>query len=192
MKRTLFLALATAIVTIPVAAQAPAPAKAVQAPDAVSQSLKKTYDRVTRLLIASAEKMPEASYGFKPTPDVRSFGELVGHVANANYKYAAQIKGVKNPNDGNDFQKKTAKADLVKALKDAVAFCAPGYAEMTDAKAIEAMPVPAVKEGQTPPAPQIRLQALLSNIVQNEEHYGNFVTYLRMKGLVPPSSEPKK
>jgi uncharacterized damage-inducible protein DinB len=181
---------------LPAAAQPPAQGAAPA--DPFSKALKASFDTVSGYLIKSAEKMPEANFSFKPTPEVRSFGEILGHVANAQYSYCARAKGEKNPNQGNDFEKKTAKADLVKALTDSAAYCSTVYDTMTDAVAIQPVatpPAPAQASGapaRPPQAPVLRVRFLLANVTHDQEHYGNLVTYLRLKGLVPPSSEPSK
>jgi uncharacterized damage-inducible protein DinB len=192
MKRVLLVFVCLVVVALPAMAQPPAQGAAA---NPFSTALKASFDTVTRYLVGSAEKMPEADYAFKPTPVVRSFGEIIGHVANSQYSYCARVKGEKNPNEGNDFEKKTAKADLVKALNDSVAYCAAVYGSTTDATAVELMTPPAAPAGAaarpaSAPAPRLRL--LLGNITHDWEHYGNLVTYLRLKGLVPPSSEPRK
>jgi uncharacterized damage-inducible protein DinB len=183
---------------LPALAQMPAQGAAPTA-DPVAKALKASFDTVSGYLAKSAEKMPEANYSFKPTPEVRSFGEIVGHVANAQFSYCSRVKGEANPNQGNDFEKKTAKADLVKAINDSNAYCSAVYGSMTDAMLLEAPPAgpppppPAAGAKPRPPQPPMpRLRPLLGNITHDWEHYGNFVTYLRLKGLVPPSSEPSK
>jgi uncharacterized damage-inducible protein DinB len=199
MKRVLFFVVCAIVFALPVAAQPPAQG-AGSTVDPFSKMLKTSFDTAARYLAGSAEKMPEANFAFKPTPEVRSFGEIVGHVANTHYSYCSRLKGEKNPNEGNDIEKKTAKADIVKALNDSIAYCAAVYAEMTDAKALETMaPPPAPPTPPQPaaaprpaPAPTPRLRLLLGNITHDQEHYGNLVTYLRLKGLVPPSSEPRR
>jgi uncharacterized damage-inducible protein DinB len=203
MKRLLLLVLFVSLAVLPAAALAQG--GAAPATDPVSKMVKGSFDTISRYVTASAEKMPEENYGFKPTPEVRSFGQLVAHVANTHFSYCARVKGEKNPNDGNDFEKKTAKADIVKGLADSIAYCAPVYAEMTDAKALEPLPAAAASAPApptnmkvagaqpTPPPPApAKLQRLLGNVTHDWEHYGNLVTYLRLKGLVPPSSEPRK
>lgn len=171
--------------------------------DPVSAALRGSFDGISRYLTASAEKMPEANYAFKPTPEVMSFGELLGHVANTHFSYCSRVKGEKNPNDGNDIQKKTAKADIQKGLADSIAYCSAVYKEMTDAKALEPLPAPVstptpaaaaarATQAATPPPPQPKLARLMGNLTHDWEHYGNLVTYLRIKGLVPPSSEPRR
>ncbi len=134
MRKTLFAALLVSLLAIPAmaqtvqpAAQAPtAPAAqapaAPQAPPSLATWLKNAYTGNRNYLAKSAEKMAEADYGMKPgaQTEVRSFGQLIGHLANANYSYCSSANGEKNPNQGNDLEKLTAKADLVKALNDAL------------------------------------------------------------------------
>jgi uncharacterized damage-inducible protein DinB len=133
-------------------------------------------------VIAGAEKMPEANYSFQPTPDVRTFGQLVGHLADANNMFCAIVVG--DPPPATSVEKtKTSKADLVQALKDAVAYCGKAYDGMTDAKGPELVKF----MGRSMP----KLTVLSINNAHTDEHYGNMVTYLRIKGIVPPSSEQR-
>jgi uncharacterized damage-inducible protein DinB len=141
--------------------------------------IQKLQQQVAGWLVRSAEEMPEANYSFKPTPEVRSFGELIGHVANAQYMFCSAASGMASTNK-TDFEKVTAKADLVQGIRDAMAFCDKAY-QMDDAKAMESVNF----FGQD----GTRLWVLEFNTTHNNEHYGNIVTYLRMKGLVPPSSQ---
>jgi len=191
MKRIVLAAAFACLIALPVAAQTPASTPA-QAPAAqatpatppaqpLSATLKSMWDGLKLNLVQSAEKMPEADYGFQPTKDVRTFGQMIAHVASSSFSYCARGKGEDNPNK-EDFEKaKTTKADLVKALNDAVAYCDGVYGVMTDAAATEL-----VKAGQNL-VPKARY--LIANISHDNEHYGNLVTYMRLKGLVPPSTE---
>jgi uncharacterized damage-inducible protein DinB len=147
-------------------------------------TLRASWNSVKRYVASSAEKMPDANYGFKPSPDVRSFGELVGHLANEHYLLCSPLKGEKNPMADVDFEKKTGKADLVKAINDSIAYCDSAYAGMKD----EAKTVAPLSETRkdTP------FRVMLLNVTHDSEHYGNMVTYLRMKGIVPPSSTPTR
>lgn len=149
-----------------------------------TSSLRNSWNRVKRLVLASAEAMPAEHYAFKPTPEVRSFGQLLGHLANEHYLLCSPVKGEKNPQGEVDFEKKTTKAELVKALSDSNAYCDAVYASLKDeAKNLQ------------PTAPGRRdtpFSALLMNVTHDSEHYGNIVTYLRMKGIVPPSSQPTR
>lgn len=130
-------------------------------------------------VVKAAEQMPEEHFSFKPTPAVRSFGQIVGHLANANYMICSAATGEANPNKV-DFEKTTAKADMVKAIKDSFAFCDTAY-QMADAKALESVDLFGSKTN--------RVGVLAFNAAHDMEHYGNLVTYMRLKGLVPPSSQ---
>ena len=176
--RTVLVALTLASAILSSAQTPSAPAT-----NPLSAGQKMIYGYATGMVIGSAEKMPEANYAFKPTPDVRSFGQILGHIADAQYMFCSVVLGEKNP--GLDIEKtKTAKADLVKALKDAAAYCNKAYDGLTDATAVEPVKIMG--------GDQAKLTALSFNNVHTIEHYGNLITYLRLKGLVPPSSEPRK
>ncbi|MGA2183130.1 MAG: DinB family protein [Bryobacteraceae bacterium] len=143
---------------------------------------KMLYSGASAYVVGSAEKMPEENYSFKPTPDVRSFGQLVGHVADANNMFCGMLLG--EPRSTTSVEKtKITKADLVQALKDAVAHCNKAYDGMTDAQAVEILKF----MGRDMP----KLTVLSVNTMHTAEHYGNMITYLRLKGIVPPSSEPR-
>jgi uncharacterized damage-inducible protein DinB len=143
---------------------------------------KMVYGGVKRILLRSAEKMPEENYNFKPTDTVRSFGQVLGHVADSQYAFCSVVLGEKNPAPKIE-QTRTSKADLTAALKDAFAYCDKAYDGMTDASAIQMVKF---MGGDTP-----RLGALSVNNVHTVEHYGNLVTYMRMKNIVPPTSDPE-
>jgi uncharacterized damage-inducible protein DinB len=138
------------------------------------------YARVKTILISSAEKMPEENYNFKPTEAIRSYGQLVGHVADAQYMFCSVALGEKNPGLKIE-QTKTTKADLVAALKEAVAYCDKAYDSMTDASGSQMVKL---FDMDLP-----KLGALNINNMHDMEHYGNMVTYMRLKNIVPPTSE---
>jgi uncharacterized damage-inducible protein DinB len=141
---------------------------------------KMAYGRVKDILLRSAQKMPEENYSFKPTDTVRSYGQIIGHVADAQYLFCSIALGEKNP--ALDIEHtKTSKADLIAALSTAFAYCDKAYDGMTDASAVQMIKL----FGNDAP----RLSALTVNNMHNLEHYGNLATYMRMKNLVPPSSE---
>jgi uncharacterized damage-inducible protein DinB len=128
----------------------------------------------------SAEQMPESLYGFKATPDVRSFGQLIGHTADANYAICSAAVGEKNP--GMDVEKtKTTKGDLTKALGESFAYCEKALATTTDANGGEIKELFGMK--------MARLAWLSFAVSHDFEHYGNIVTYLRLNKMVPPSSQ---
>lgn len=131
-------------------------------------------------VLKAAEEMPEENYSFKPVSTVRSFGQLVGHVADAQYEFCSAVIGDGKHSPGIE-KNKTAKADLIQALKDGFAYCDQAYSGMTDAHGAEIIKF----FGHDAP----KLTILSYNNGHNFEHYGNMVTYLRIKGLVPPSSQ---
>ncbi len=129
--------------------------------------------------LKGAEQMPEADYAFKPTPEVRSFGQLAGHMANGNFAICAAIKGEKSPGTA-DFEKVTDKTALVQALRDAMAYCATVHTWAKE-RHHDQVNLFGMKGSVT--------WALAFNIAHNAEHYGNMVTYFRLKGRIPPSSQ---
>ena len=181
MRRFLICLFATAAIAVaqenpPKAAATPTPANPLSAWTKLADA------RVDDLLLRSAEKVPEENYSFKPTDAVRSFGQIIGHLADAQYLFCSIALGEKNPAPGIE-KSKTSKADLIAALKDGFAYCDKAYNGMTDASAAETVKL----FGNDAP----RLAALTVNNMHNMEHYGNLVTYMRLKNIVPPSSEPR-
>ena len=149
-------------------------------PNPLSTVLRRQFEGVLQLVVRAAEKMPEAEYGFKPTPDVRSFGQLVGHVAASNFLMCSAALGESEPQFAVDLRAATtSKPDLQRALTAAVEYCQRAYA-FTDDQLADVVPERRVG---------VRMQPLVFNAGHNYEHYGNMVTYMRLKGLVPPSSE---
>jgi uncharacterized damage-inducible protein DinB len=148
--------------------------------DPLSAFNKFIYGGIKNILLSTAEKMPEENYNFKPTDQVRSFGQVVGHVADAQYLFCSIALGEANPAPKIE-QTKTSKADLVAALKDGFAYCDKAYDAMTDASAVQPVKL---FGGERP-----KLGVLTVNNVHTMEHYGNLATYMRLKNLVPPTSE---
>ena len=154
-------------------------------PQTLSMYLQGQYANIKNNLIATAEKIPAEHFSFRPTPEVRTVAELFGHTMEAQYSYCTNVKGGANPATGKQFEKTvTAKADVVKMVKDAFAYCDKVHAGMTDTAGA------AVVKFFT--GDMAKLSILEFNTHHDFEHYGNMVTYMRLKGLVPPSSEPRK
>jgi len=147
----------------------------------LSAEVKRMYEGTKNNLTRSAEKVPEDIYGFKPAPTVRTFGEEIGHAAEWNMISCASAKGepATNPAAG-----KTSKADLMAALKSAFDYCDAVYNSLTDASATQM----ADFRGRQ----QSRLATLYFNVSHNNETYGTMVPYMRIKGIIPPSSEPRR
>jgi uncharacterized damage-inducible protein DinB len=171
MKKTIFVLIAFAT-GVPIYAQAGS--------NPLSQGTKAIYVMAKNNVLKSAEEMPEENYSFKPTPDVRSFGALVAHVADAQYEFCSPVSGDGAKPPGVE-KSKTSKADIIQGLKDGFAYCDKAYDAMTDAHGAEIIQF----FGRQIP----KLSVLDFNNAHTYEHYGNMVTYLRMKSLVPPSSQ---
>ena len=155
-------------------------AATLSAQNPLTTETKTLSDGVKNNILRAAEKMPEENYSFKPSPDVRSFGQLVGHVADAQYLFCSAAKDEKKAPPGAE-KSLTSKADLVAALKEAFAYCDSAFAAMDDSKAVATTKF----FGRERP----KIIVLNFNTSHNNEHYGNIVTYMRIRGLVPPSSE---
>ena len=136
---------------------------------------------VKRNVLEAAQKMPEAEYTFKPVETVRTFGQMVGHVANAQFAFCSTVKGEPNPNQGKNNEALATKAELVAALEKSIAYCDGVYAGLTDAQGAEMVKLFGTEMS--------KVTALYGNIAHTNEHYGNLVTYMRIKGHVPPSTE---
>jgi len=173
------LALAT-LIAVPAFAQAPAAPAAAPA-NPVAASMAGTLGMVKGYILKSAEQLPESLYSFKATPDVRSFGQLFGHIADANYMICATIAGEKSPATASFEKTATTKADLTKALAGAFEYCEKVYAATTDADGAKIVDLFGMK--------MAKLAALGFNTAHDFEHYGNLVTYLRLNKMVPPSSQ---
>jgi uncharacterized damage-inducible protein DinB len=145
----------------------------------LSAEAKSDYQIVRNFVLRAAEKMPDESYAFKPTPEVRSFGQLIGHIADDQYEYCAPIKG---EHQSANFEEQTPpKAQMVAMLKTAFAYCDIVYDTLIDASAADKVKF----RGRDLP----KLLVLTHHAGHAWEHYGNIVVYMRLKGLVPPSSE---
>ncbi|MBY0490242.1 MAG: DinB family protein [Gemmatimonadaceae bacterium] len=151
-----------------------------QAQDPVLAAVKENWKGMITNVTAAAEEVTEANYSFKPTPEVRSFGQLIGHVAGTQNLICAAVLGDKVP--AEDAIEKTAKtkAALVAALKASTAYCDKAYT-LAPAKFGDSIEMFGGK--------QTKIAALTLNAVHDGEHYGNIVTYMRLKGMVPPSSK---
>jgi len=179
-KRLCFVVAALMVVPGGLLGQEKAQAPGAPPANPITASEKGLYSAVSHWVVVAAENVPEENYSFKPTPEVRSFGQLVGHVADASYNFCSQAIGEANP--AKDIEKtKTSKADLVAALKDGVAYCNKAFGSMTDAKGSEMVKIFNFS--------MARLTLFSLNAAHTDEHYGNMVTYMRLKGIVPPSSE---
>lgn len=175
MKHVFAMALLASLVSAPAAAQGQPPSG-----DPLTAALKGQFDVVARNVRESAEKMPEEKFSYQATKEVRTFGGFIGHVANALYALCSRAMGEANPNKV-DFEKTADKAALVKAITAAGDYCTQVFAAANDRWMLETV---AVGPNRTP-----RAAILAGNTSHANEHYGNLVTYMRINGLVPPSTE---
>lgn len=183
MKRATYFVLAGVLLFAATTFSQPPPAAAGQK-IGLATSLQRGYANIKLNLTQEAEKMPEADYGFKPgsMPEVRTFGQAIAHVAQAQFGQCAGVKGVPNPMQGKNLEQELkAKAEIVKALADSFALCDEAFASTTDENATSL-----VKQGQNEVT---RAAALYGVIVHGNEMYGTAAVYLRSKGIVPPSTE---
>ena len=164
------------VLSTPVLSQEPAKAGSNPGVDA----LRSMWETQSAYVLRAAEQMPEADYAFKPVATVRTFGQQIAHVAGAQYSMCASALG-EPPKDEDEIEKSmTTKAQLVAALRASSEYCRRAYAQ-SDADAARTITM----YGAT----RTRMWALAINATHDGEHYGNRITYMRIKGMVPPSSQ---
>jgi uncharacterized damage-inducible protein DinB len=187
MKRVFIVVLLGIVLAIPAAAQT---GQQTSPKDPMATWLHNAFNSNRKNIEKSAEKVSEDLYGLRPGPqeEVRTFGQILGHLANFNYLWCSQAKGEKNPGQGSDFEKLASKAALLRALSDAFNYCDSAYAALTDASGLEVIAV-TQENGRKAQVP--RMSLLVLNYGHNNDHYGNLVTYMRIKSIVPASSEPR-
>jgi len=190
MNRVFATLLLACLLGISAGAQAQQAAPATPPANPLSTWLRGAYTGNRNNIVRTAEKMPEEFYDLRPGPqqEVRTFGQQVGHVANFNYLWCSQAKGEKNPNAGTNLEKLNSKAEFLKALNDAFTYCDAVYAGLTDASGTEMIDITQESGRQTR---NLRMALLILNYGHNNEIYGSMVSYLRMKSIVPPASEPR-
>ena len=133
-------------------------------------------------VLGSVDKIPESLWSYQPTKDVRTVGQMFAHIADGQYEFCGVASEGKTVSKDIEKTAKT-KTEIVAALKEAFSFCDATYAGLSDAKAAEV-----VKFGGMSIT---KLGAMDFNTAHNMEHYGNLVTYMRLKNIVPPSSTPR-
>jgi len=173
----LLAVIATALgASLPTASSAPSTSSA---PSPVADA-RELWTSVIKNISAAAEQVPEEKYAYRPVGTVRTFGQLIGHLAGSQDFICANALGEKAGGEDDVEKSTTTKAALVAALKKSTEHCAKAYA-MTDADA--------ASMHQLYEAQRTALWALMQNAVHDGEHYGNIVTYMRMMNMVPPSSQ---
>ncbi|QXD14088.1 DinB family protein [Rhodocaloribacter litoris] len=146
----------------------------------VITSLKGLHDITVTNLLKTAEMLDEKMYAYRPTDEVRTAGQILAHVANAQFFFCATAAGEANPNTRNYEETATTRDAILAALKDGFDYCTGVYARLTDAEGSQMRDLFGRK---------MAASAILAfNAAHNYEHYGNLVTYMRLNGIVPPSS----
>jgi uncharacterized damage-inducible protein DinB len=157
------------------------PLAAQAAPSPAVADARGNWASVRDYLVQSATDMPEAKYSYRPIASVRSFGEIIAHVAGSQSMFCAIALGGQPSAEDAVESKKLGKDALIAALEKSNADCARAYGQ-DDAAATQMVDLFGSQH--------TRLFALIENAAHDNEHYGNLVTYLRMNGMVPPSSRP--
>jgi hypothetical protein len=150
----------------------------LEAQNPMAGELKQAYNNIKNNLMRAAEKMPDNDYDFKASPDIRTFGQLIAHIAQAQMGTCSTVNGDMKKSDAAS---KTSKADLVAALKAAFEECDKAYDSLTDANAADMI--------KGPRGSRTRLGMLVGNTTHDNEEYGYLAVYMRLKGVVPPSSD---
>ncbi len=144
------------------------------------QSLKGVFDVTKTNIMATAEILDDEMYAFRPTAEVRTAGQILAHFADGQFSFCGAAAGDANASAENFEQTRTRKAEIIDALEQGFAYCERVFARTTDAVAASA----ADFFGD----PNTVGGILAFNSAHNYEHYGNLVTYMRINGIVPPSS----
>jgi hypothetical protein len=154
--------------TLPLAAQS----------NPFSADAKQSYSGIKNTLLKAADKMPEQFYSFRTTEKVRTYAEIMTHIADTQMLLCGMAKGEQKTGNAGA---KTAKADVVAALKASFDYCDTVYDSMNDVDG--AAKVTMFGRQLT------KLGVLNFNTAHDNEMYGTAVAYLRLKDIVPPSSE---
>jgi uncharacterized damage-inducible protein DinB len=151
---------------------------AAQTSPSMSAEVTQSYTAVKNKILRSAERMPEENYSFRPTAEVRTFAEVLDHVAESQMRICAAVSGDQTTGSAAG---KTSKAEVSAALDSAFAECDKAYGSLSDANAGETIKMPG--------GARSKLGLLADNVGHDREQYGILTMYLRLKGLVPPSSD---
>lgn len=137
------------------------------------------YEMVRGFIMTTADEATDDLLAYRPTDEVRTLGQLLGHIGNASFAFCSAALGEDSPATSN-LEQAADKAALVAGLNAAFAYCDRAYSELTPAQLAE--PVSLFGMSGT------KMWVLIFNATHDWEHYGNIVTYLRMNDIVPPSS----
>ena len=159
---------------------AQAPAAAAPDPNPLTSEARRASDRVAGNLLRMAEKMPEEHYGFQAVPEIRPFAATLGHTIDSRTRTCASLTGSGAQPGASSLK---TKADLVAAMKASIAECEKAFATLNDAAIVGVL-----TGGRG--GPRSRLAAIYGMVAHDNEEYGYLAVHMRLKGIVPPSSEP--
>lgn len=157
-------------------------AQAAPPPSGPAAEVQRNYANVKKNILASAEKMPADAYGFKPEPDIRTYARVVEHVTEAQFHTCGAFNGTPMDTLPKVPAETAPKEEVVAALKASFAECDKAFAGLTDANALEMVPV-------GPAGKRSRIGLLWGTASHDNEQYATLALYLRLKGITPPSSE---
>lgn len=149
--------------------------------NAVTTSMKGLHDITVNHIMRTAEMLGDDMYAYRPTDEVRTAGQMLAHIANAQFVFCSSAAGEESPSGENLEETATSKAEIIAALRSGFDYCSSVYDGMTDAAGSEVKNLFGM---------QMAASAILAfNSAHNYEHYGNLVTYMRINDIVPPSSQ---
>jgi hypothetical protein len=147
----------------------------------LASAMQRAYHDVQRNLAESADKMPEAQYSFKPTPEIKPFAQLVAHAALAQFRTCAWLKGEANPRKEDKEDATRTKAEAITLLKASTSYCDPAVDALTESAMSELTKVEQVQAAKGLAPAEL--------VVHGMEMYGTMAVYLRLKGIVPPTTQ---
>jgi len=153
-------------------------AQQLSAQSSIAEQLREQWTSSRRQMVRIAEAMPADKYSYQPTPEVRSFGEILAHVAGEGLMEMEAVGGASQPGSPERFSSLRGRAEIIRALSEYFDHGTTVLARMTDQQALEMV---SLRSSQSP-----RWIIVMGAIGHNKEHYGNLVTYLRLNGIVPP------
>jgi uncharacterized damage-inducible protein DinB len=171
MLKHVIIAAAAALVVHPVQAAGQNP---------IRDSLREIYEITKTSVMATARELSAEVYGYRPTPDVRTSGQILAHIADAQYMFCSAAANESSPQTEGIEQSRTTKPQIVEALEQSFAYCDRVFASTSDAQGSRSVNLMG--------SPTTSFGALAFNTAHNYEHYGNLVTYMRLNDIVPPSS----
>ena len=148
-----------------------------------SSAVRRTLDRYSKNLVATAQEMPAEKYGYHPTPENMTFGQSIAHIAEVNNFACSKVSDTPAPQTPK--LEETDKAKLVEALKTSMDFCTQAFAKLTDANLGDQ--VPWFGGRQVP-----RISAALEVTNDLVDHYAALSVYMRLNGLLPPTAQRKQ